>query len=172
MTRCNYLDWRYGLLCVSQRGESSSWIEEEILYDIWAFKIDISSFNICLLSDPKFPLLDSWGCFLSLCCVVTSADLICDPCWGLTGKKYFLVGWCRTSLGGILSQNGWNDAKLTSSREFLVQGYSEFATFNRKALTLVSLIKVMVKIRVMTSKWSNHFDYYDYNKSYGKILPN
>ena len=38
--------------------------------------------------------------------------------------------------------------------------------------TLVSLIKVMLKIRVMTTKWSNYFDRYDYNKGYGKILPN
>ena len=24
----------------------------------------------------------------------------------------------------------------------------------------------------MTTKWSNYFDCYDYNKGYGKILPN
>ena len=35
--------------------------------------------------------------------------------------------------------------------------------------THVSLIKVSLKIRVMTT---NYFDSYDYKKGYGKILPN
>ena len=38
--------------------------------------------------------------------------------------------------------------------------------------TLVSLIKVLHKIRVMTTKWSNYFGRYDYNKGYGQILLN
>ena len=43
--------------------------------------------------------------------------------------------------------------------------------WSKLSYTLVSLIKVTHKMRVMTTKWSNYFHSYDYNKGYGKILP-